>query len=43
MKPPCEWCGGPLYEDEEVMHERCYMEREAEWKAEHAKEARYGA
>jgi len=38
----CEWCGHPLSELDEVMHERCYREQEAEWRMEHEKEQRYG-
>jgi hypothetical protein len=32
-----------LHDDEQVMHEVCAREREAEWRMEHEREARYGA
>ena len=42
MTAKCEWCGQPLAEGEEVMHEGCFREREAEWRCEHEKESRHG-
>lgn len=43
MTAKCEWCGGELPAPDEVMHEECFREREAEWRIEHEKESRYGA